>query len=462
MKSDMWKLLVLAVFAILVVVFIYWDDLPRKSGIEKFGDVPAEVMNSARVPYEFDNYEFPPSIFEVALWYAYSKSKLILCQIIPALGSQECRVGEIEIVKYKFPVSLARLPNGKTAAVFNDGRIYLKDRLIDKLWQGPVKNSFPDRTIPLRVITLNPEADRLAGVGYDNRVYIKKKDPNANVSIETEWEQIPGLADVIYLLYEQDQTTGKYNYIIINKLGKVVSVPVDKPDTSPTPVGNIQDPVVKLIYDPEGYMMALDVNFNLRSFESKDWKTSQLSQPNRRNKMSVLDVLYDKDQLMFGLVIIKETGMAEVMKQEDAHFMAPFVPLDLNKYVDSALDMRLTERTIIQTKLGVVPGQGLLEEEALDDDVNMAYQRQLLEDKKRLRNFCANRALRTDANYKNYDVLRSIDDNATKIEKLTSSIQDLISFDPDQKAIKESVLGIDIIKPVPSSGTSSSTVGTLL
>jgi hypothetical protein len=138
------------------------------------------------------------------------------------------------------------------------------------------------------------------------------------------------------------------------------------------------------------------------------------------------------------------------MKQEDAHFMAPFVPLDLNKYVDSNLDMRLTERTIIQTKLGVVPGQGLLEEEALDEDVNMAYQRQLLEDKKRLRDFCANRALRTDANYKNYDVLKAIDDNATKIEKLTSAIQDLISFDPDQKAIKESVLGIDIIKSVPS------------
>lgn len=455
MRPEMWKLIILAVFAILVVLFIYWDDLSRNLVIEKFGDVPAEVMNSARVPYEFDNYDFPPSVFEVALYYAYSKSRLVLCQIIPALGSQECSVNGIEIVKYKFPVNLARLPNGKTAAVFNDGRIYLKDRLIDKLWQGPVKNSWPDRVVPLRMITLNPEADRLVGVGYDNRVYIKKKDPNANISLETEWQQVEGLSDVIYLLYDQDQTTGKYNYIIINRLGKIVSVPVDKPNTPPVPVGNIQDPVLKLMYDPEGYMMALDTNFNLRTFEKKEWKTSQLSQANRRNKTPILDVLYDKDQLLFGLVIIKETGMAEVMKQEDAHFMAPFVPLDLNKYVDSTLDMRLTERTIIQTKLGVVPGQGLLEEEALDDDVNMAYQRQLLEDKKRLRDFCANRALRTDANYKNYDVLRAIDDNATKIEKLTSAIQDLISFDPDQKAIKESVLGIDIITPVPSGTTSS-------
>jgi len=450
MNHPVMKLIILAVFAILVVLFVYSDDIftAVKSGTESFVDVPDEIMNSAKVPYEFDTTEFPATIFESSLKEAYPETPLVSCQVIPALGSQQCRVGEIPIIKYKFPVSLAKLPNGKTAAVFNDGRIYLKDRLIDKLWQGPIKNSFPDRTVPLRAITLNPEADRLVGVGYDNRVYIKKRDPNASISIETEWELIDGLTDVIYLIYELDTATGKNNYILINRLGRVVRVPVDNPQTTPQPVGNIQDPVLKLVYDPEGYMMAIDTKFNLRSFESKDWMNSQLSQPNRRNKMPVLDVLYDKDQLLFGLIIIKETGMAEVMKQEDAHFMAPFVPLDLNKYVDSNLDMRLTERTIIQTKLGIIPGQSQMEEETLDDDVNIAYQRQLLEDKKRLRDFCSSRALRTDTNYKNYDVLRSIDENADKIDKLNQAIKDLVSFDPDQRVIKESVVGIDFIKPV--------------
>ena len=457
MNNPLIKLLILAVFAILVTVFIYsdnsWTSSPSKN--ESFVDVPVEIMNSAKVPYEFDTTEFPATIFESSLQQAYPDSPLVACQVIPALGSQQCRVGEIPIVKYKFPVSLAKLPDGKTAAVFNDGRIYLKDRMIDKLWQGPIKNSFPDRTVPLRMITLNPDADCLVGVGYDNRVYIKKRDPNSNIALETEWQQIDGLADVIYLIYELDQSSGKNNYIIVNRQGQIVRVPVDNPQTAPQPVGNIQDPVLKLVYDPEGYMMALDTNFNLRTFESKDWMNSQLSQGGRRNKMPVLDVLYDKDQLMFGLVLMKETGMAEVMKQEDAHFMSPFVPLDLNKYVDSSLDMRLTERTIIQTKLGVIPGQSQLEEETLDDDVNMAYQRQLLEDKKRLREFCASRSLRTDANYKNYDVLRSIDDNAAKIEKLNQSIKDLIRFDPDQRAIKESVVGVDFIKPVVTQPTTA-------
>jgi len=455
MNHPEMKLAILAIFAILVTLFIYSDELFGQGKIttdtESFIDTPAVIINSAKVPYEFDDYQYPATIFESSLTLAYPDSPLVICQVIPALGSNQCRVGEIPIVKYKFPVSLAKLPNGKIAAVFNDGRIYIKNRLIDKLWQGPVKNSFPERTVPLRGITLNPEADRLVGIGYDNRVYIKEKDPNTNIALETEWTQIEGLADVIYLIYELDDATGKNNYIIINARGQISRIPVDNPTTPPQPVGNFQDPVLKLIYDPEGYMMALDTNFNLRTFEAKDWKTSQLSQPNRRNKSAVLDMLYDKDQLMFGLVLIKETGMAEVMKQEDAHFMAPFVPLDLNKYVDSNLDMRLTERTIIQTKLGIIPGQSLLEEESLDDDVNMAYQRQLLEDKKRLRDFCASRSLRTDANYKNYDVLRTIDDNAAKITKINQAIKDLISFDPDQRAIKESVVGIDFIKPVPSS-----------
>ena len=450
MNHPVMKLIILAVFAILVLLFIYSDDIftTGKPATESFLDVPSEVRNSAKVPYEFDTTEFPATIFESSLKEAYPETPLVACQVIPALGSQQCRVGEIPIVKYKFPVSLARLPNGKTASVFNDGRIYLKDRLVDKLWQGPVRNSFPDRTVPLRMVTLNPDADRLVGVGYDNRVYIKKRDPNASISIETEWELIDGLNDVIYLMYELDAASGKNNYILVNRLGRIVRVPVDNSQTTPQPVGNIQDPVLKLVYDPEGYMMAIDTNFNLRTFESKDWMNSQLSQPSRRNKMPVLDVLYDKDQLLFGLVIIKETGMAEVMKQEDAHFMAPFVPLDLNKYVDSNLDMRLTERTIIQTKLGIIPGQSQMEEETLDDDVNIAYQRQLLEDKKKLRDFCASRALRTDTNYKNYDVLRSIDENADKIEKLNQAIKDLISFDPDQRAIKESVVGVDFLKPV--------------
>lgn len=452
MNHPVAKLTILLVFVILITLYLYSDELFNKkksesTNSETFTDVPAESLNSAKVPYEFDYYEFPPTIFEVAMIYPF-ETDLVGCQVIPALGSNQCQINNIPITKYKFPVSIIKLPNSKVAAVFNDGRIYIKDRLIDKLWQGPMKNSFPNRTVPLRTISLNPEADRLMGVGYDNKVYIKQKDPNAQISMETEWIQIEGLNDVIYFLYYQDDATGKLYYLIVNIYGQVLRVPVSSPATTPEPVGNFQEPVLKLFYDPEGYMMALDFNLNLRSFDKKDWINSQISSPNRRNKMRTLDILYDKDQLMFGLVLIEKTGMVEVMKQEDTHFMSPFVPLDLNKYVDSNLDLRLTERTIMRTKLGITPGQSLMEEEALDDDVNMAYQRQLLEDKKRLRDFCAARALRTDVNYKNYDVLRSIDDNAAKIEKLNQAVKDLISFDPDQRNIKESVMGLDFIKPV--------------
>lgn len=98
------------------------------------------------------------------------------------------------------------------------------------------------------------------------------------------------------------------------------------------------------------------------------------------------------------------------------------------------------------TKLGIYSGQGLLEEEALDDDINLAYQRQMLLDKKRLREFCKGRGLLSENNQRDYSVLRQVEDNKKKIDKLNDIIAKLISYDPDQKPIQESVMGINFIE----------------
>ncbi len=144
MNHPVAKLTILLVFVILITLYLYSDVIfnikkPVSTNTENFLDVPAESLNTAKVPYEFDDYEFPPTAFEVAVLYGFN-SKLVACQVVPAFGSNQCKANAITppIVKYKYPVALTRLPNGKTAAVFNDGRIYLKDRPSDKLWHGPV------------------------------------------------------------------------------------------------------------------------------------------------------------------------------------------------------------------------------------------------------------------------------------------------------------------------------------
>ena len=96
--------------------------------------------------------------------------------------------------------------------------------------------------------------------------------------------------------------------------------------------------------------------------------------------------------------------------------------------------------------MGIYTRLGLMEEDLLDDDINMAYQRQQLKDKKRLREFCLSRGIQTDVNYRNYKMEKVIDDNERKIDKLEQSIKELIAFDPDIKEIQESTQGVNFVK----------------
>jgi hypothetical protein len=70
----------------------------------------------------------------------------------------------------------------------------------------------------------------------------------------------------------------------------------------------------------------------------------------------------------------------------------------------------------------------------------------MLLDKKRLREFCKGRGLLNENNQRDYSVLRKVEDNKKKIEKLNDIISKLISYDPDQKPIQESVLGVNFIE----------------
>lgn len=402
-----------------------------------------------QVAYEYDavlESEYPSTIYEQSANKLFAQYPVMLCNLLPTKKSTECKINGVPIVKYKFPVHIMKLPDGVNLAVFNDGRIYKKRNLIDEMWQGPLRNSMPNRDVPLRMITLNPEGDKLVGVGYDNRCYIKLKDPNSNVATETEWRYIPGMEDVIFVSYIFDANSNANKYIIVNTSGVIQMSNSDNASAGFFDAAIIKEKVLKLYYDIDGYMMVIDSDFKLRVFDDKDWMVSELSKKFPANPNPVNDILYDYDQLLFGCVFLPKMGMCEVMKQEEPAFMTPFVPFELNRFLDSRLNRRLTDRLILKTKMGIYTRLGLMEEDMLDEDINMAYQRQQLSDKKRLREFCLSRGIQTDVNYKNYEMEKVIDENARKIENLEKSIKDLISFDPDVKPIQESAQGVNFIK----------------
>jgi hypothetical protein len=313
------------------------------------------------------------------------------------------------------------------------------------MWQGPLKYSHPLREIPLRMITLNQTGDRLIGIGYDNKAYIKLKDPNDTIAIKTQWQPILGLENIIWVGFTYDEDTQTNKWLTVNVEGRIQISNTDNPLEGFIDASILKEPVLKLYFDASGYMMAIDTDFKLRTFEKKEWMVSEFSRKYPANPVPVNDVIYDQDQLLFGIVILPKVGQCEVMKQEEPAFMSPFVPFELNSFMDSRLNRRITDRTIIKSKTGIFTKSGLIDDEVLDNDINIAYQRQQLMDKKRLREFCAKRGIQTDVNYRNYKLDKLIDENERKISKLDKVIKELIKYDPDNKQIQEAAVGINFI-----------------
>ena len=62
-----------------------------------------------------------------------------------------------------------------------------------------------------------------------------------------------------------------------------------------------------------------------------------------------------------------------------------------------------------------------------------------------MKQFCISKGLGRDVNYKNYDILRQIDSNNEKIEKLNEVIINLVANDPNKSEIQQSIEGINFI-----------------
>jgi hypothetical protein len=446
-NNNFKKTMQFILLALIIIFILYYNEIlgyiNNDNVAEDFTDI-----NGVKVNYEYNitNNKYPETIYELSIKKKFNKYPVMLCNLLPTRKESECLINGTPIIKYKFPVHIMKNIDGMHYAVFNDGRIYKKRNLTDKLWQGPLKYSLPEREVPLRMITLNPNGNKFIGVGYNNKCYIKKEDTNSIVATETEWKYIEGLDDVIWVGFIFDANSNENKWLIINTDGKIMLSNTENPLEGFIDASIIKEPVLKLYFDPDGYMLAIDSNMNLRTFEKKDWMVSGFSKKYPANPIPINDIIYDYDQKLFGVVFLPKMGQCEIMKQEESAFMSPFVPFELNSYLDSRLDKRLTDRHILKSKMGIFTKSGLLEEAALDNDVNIAYQRQQLMDKKRLREFCQKRGIQTDVNYRNYEMDKIILENENKIKKLDNVIKELIKFDPDNKKIQESVVGINYLK----------------
>ena len=425
-------------FLIIVVViyklFIKGDyDALRREGFQdkkdKFADTTATATSSN-------------TVYEKALKDIYGDNQRLLCGMLPTINenSNICKVDNIPYVIYKYPVHIIKLNDSSILAVFNDGLMYQKDSMETTIWKGPIKNSMPQGTIPLRMVTLSTDLTTLLGVGYNNTLYVKEplsQSDGGGINLSGSWKQVPNNTNIIYVLF--DNTTNNLLSIDIN--GKLFT------KTSSDITGENQElvtlldrPVLRLYYDLNGYMLAIDNKFDLYQFTDIDWKTTPLQLSRGANPNKLQDILYDNDGKLYGIVFNPDAFMVQIMKQSAVFYLSAFNPLDKLITSKDTTNFVMSDQDILKCKIGslydyITTNAG---NSQTDDDPNFAYQKQIMDSKAQLRQFCANRGSNTqNINYENYDLLSNVETNNDKIDKLTNIIKNLMSYEPERMNIQE-------------------------
>ena len=190
-------------------------------------------------------------------------------------------------------------------------------------------------------------------------------------------------------------------------------------------------------------MLAIDNNFDMYQFTELNWKNTPLNITRGSNNSKLQDLLYDTDGKMYGLVFNPNSFMVQLMKQTSVFYLAEFVELNNLLESDNSLDKQsdfvISNQDIIKCKIGSLYDYLAISNanDVNDDDPNFAYQRQVIENKAKLLNFCANRNIVSGDNYDNYDLLASVDKNNDKISKLKNIINSLLVYEPDNMIIKQ-------------------------
>lgn len=379
------------------------------------------------------------TIYELALKSQFGNNQRMLCSLLPTINKSTCTVADTPYVIYNFPIHMIKLIDGTILAVFNDGRLYQKQSITATMWNGPLENSMPKNTIPLRMITLTTDFTTLLGIGYDNILYMKSPDNNGNLNIKGIWQQVPNNNNIIYVIFDRDTN----NMISITTEGKLLTKSSTDITKTNTELKTLLDrPILRLYYDLNGYMLAIDNKFNMYQFNDKNWKQSPLNLERGANPNKLQDILYHNDGKLFGLVFNPDAYMVQIMKQSTVFYLGEFFPINLQITPESSQDFVMSDQDIIKAKIGsdYLYNQSISNDESNDDDPNFAYQKQLLENKQKLRNFCATRNSTAGNNVNtvnNYELVANVAENDDKINKLKSILSSLVKYDPDKNDILE-------------------------
>ena len=286
------------------------------------------------------------------------------------------------------------------------------------------------------MITLSPSLDTLYGIGYDNRLYMKPPDDNKALNIKALWKLVPNNINIIYMIFDNENG----NMISIDINGNLfIKASADISSNNNELQTQLDRPILRLYYDLNGYMLVIDTKFKMYQFSELNWKNSALNLTRGSNNSTIQDILYHTDGKLFGLVFNPTAYMLQITKQEQAYYLSNFIAFDKHLNLENKNEFVMTIQDIIKSKVGNITKY--LEEHNIvniaDDDPNIAYQKQIINTRTQLKQFCANRNTSVSVDNKNYDLLASVDQNDDKIDKLKTVINTLLTYEPDKEKIKD-------------------------
>ena len=423
-----------------IVVIIYLIFFNKKNVVNNFENFETQINTNITNLNNINNVnnsigKFTNTIYETSLNSLYSDNKRLICSMTPNIGNTTCTIDDMSYVIYNFPVHMIKLVDGSILSVFNDGRLYKKTDIFNTMWSGPIKNSLPNDNIPLRMITLLPDLNTLLSIGYDNKLYMKQLDVNGLLNLTNTWKLVPNNTNIIYILFDNESG----NMISIDVKGKLFIK-----STTDITSNNIElltrltnTPILRMYYDLNGYMLVIDTNFDMYQFSELNWRTSLLNLDRGSNNSKIQDILYHTDGKLFGLIFNPSSYMVQIMKQEQAFYLSDFIPFEQHINLNNTNEFVMSEQDIIKSKVGNI--QIYLNNNntvnVADEDPNIAYQKQIIETRANIKQYCANRNIVANNNIDNYELLANVEQNDDKIYTLKTIIDKLITYEPDKEKI---------------------------
>jgi len=434
MEKEKQLIILLIVIALLYILYQIRNRNRNRNIKEGF----LEIDENARTDYESANkLQYKDTIYEKSAKIAFENNPKMLCNLLPIIPAEYCGDEDGNVSKKpKFPVHMLPMKDTTVMAVFNDGQLYKKDKVEYPFWTGPLENSLPNGSIPLRMISIDSE-ERLLGVGFNNNLYRKVSN-----DIESTWELIPNTDNIIYVIYQLENTFENDKIIAVDSQGRLNENIYNQLGSEPFKLvanDNETFPVLKVWFDKNGFMLGIGTNFKMYRKATTDWRNSEFDTVTGSNPSLINDAIYGKDGKMYGLVLIPKLGKIAVMKQKMVYYLSQFIPLEFIS--DKNNKEIISNSEVVKFKTGIDYTNDRYNDLQYGDiNISEAKNKLKIEELRKIRSHCASRGSKTNVEHENYEFLNRLTKQQKHIDELNGVLSKMVSQDPSRSKIQEDII----------------------